>query len=71
MKTKIVEVQDLMRGDMLASGGTVTHSPTAGLHTPNGKVDLGIDGIGRTWNKKTKIAILCQKVAQDSGDQSV
>ncbi len=54
---KQVEAQYLKKGDKLASGGVVTHAPTSGLNTPSGKVDIGIDGFKRTWNKTTLIAI--------------
>lgn len=55
---KQVEAQYLKKGDKLCSGGVVTHAPTVGLKTPKGNVDLGVDGFLRTWNKKTKIAVV-------------
>lgn len=55
---KSVEAQYLKVGDKLCSGGTVTHAPSAGLRTPTGKVDIGIDGFRRTWNKRTEIAVV-------------
>lgn len=55
---KSVQAQYLKKGDVLASGGTVTHEPTSGLNTPSGKVDIGINGFRRTWNKRTEITII-------------
>jgi hypothetical protein len=51
------QVKDLSIGDALQSGGVVTHSPIAGLKTPKGKVELGIDGYLKVWNKYNTIAI--------------
>jgi len=59
---KQVEAQYLKKGDKLASGGVVTHAPTSGLNTPSGKVDIGIDGFKRTWNKKTLIAVVVESL---------
>lgn len=58
MTRKQVEAQTLKVGDKLCSGGTVTHAPSSGLRTPTGKIDIGVDGFRRTWNKRTMIAIL-------------
>lgn len=55
---KHVEAQYLKKGMVLASGGTVTHSPSKGIKTPSGKVDLGINGFLKTWNAKTVITIV-------------
>lgn len=60
MTTKKVEAQYLSVGDVLQSGGTVTHRPSVGIKTPRGKVDLGIDGFLKTWNKTTEIAIVTE-----------
>lgn len=57
---KIVEAQFLSKGDKLASGGVVTHSPSAGIKTPSGKVELGINGYLKVWNKKTLIAVVAE-----------
>ena len=60
MNRKIVQAQYLSIGDKLASGGTVTHRPSVGIKTPPGKVDLGLDGFRKTWNKTTEIAIVTE-----------
>jgi hypothetical protein len=60
MTTKHVEAQYLSIGDKLQSGGVVTHRPSVGIKTPRGKVDLGIDGFRKTWNKTTEIAIITE-----------
>lgn len=60
MNRKQVEAQYLSKGDVLATGEVVTHAPSSGLKTPSGKVDLGVDGFRRTWNKRTKIAVVQQ-----------
>ncbi len=55
---KSVQAQYLKKGDVLATGEVVSHSPSSGLNTPSGKIDLGINGFRRTWNKRTEITIL-------------
>ena len=57
---KLVEAQNLNIGDKLQSGGVVTHRPSAGINTPSGKIDLGINGFKKTWNKRTEIAIIVE-----------
>lgn len=57
MNRKQVEAQFLRKGDKLCSGGVVTHSPSTGIKTPSGKIDLGVNGYLKTWNKRTLIAI--------------
>jgi len=54
---KLVEAQFLKVGDKLSSGGVVTSRPSAGIDTPRGKVDLGVNGYRKTWNKRTLISI--------------
>jgi hypothetical protein len=59
MTTRIVkQAQYLSKGDQLASGGVVTHGPSYGIKTPSGKVELGINGYLKVWNKRTEIAII-------------
>jgi len=59
MERKLVKAKDLEIGMKLAHvKGVVTHRPSSGLKTPSGKVDLGIDGYLKTWNKNAEIAIL-------------
>lgn len=48
---------DLKVGDKLCSGGTVTSRTYCGVKTPYGKVQLGVDGFLKVWNKRTIIAI--------------
>jgi hypothetical protein len=55
-----VQAQNLQVGDKVS--GTrgdriVTHRPSAGVKTPRGKVDLGLDGFRVTWGKTTEITI--------------
>lgn len=53
-----VEARHLHIGDILvATHGTVTHAPSCGISTPRGKVDLGVNGFRKTWNKTTEILI--------------
>ncbi len=56
----IKQAQYLSIGDKLASGGTVTHRPSVGIKTPRGKVELGVDGKLKVWNKTTEIAIVTE-----------
>jgi hypothetical protein len=58
-KTKQVEAQYLSVGDKL-SIGTVTHAPSVGINTPRGKVELGVNGYLKTWNKTTKITVIIE-----------
>jgi hypothetical protein len=60
MTRKHIEAQYLSKGDKLASGGTVTHSPSTGIKTPSGKVELGINGYLKVWNKKTLITVITE-----------
>jgi hypothetical protein len=53
-----VEAQYLKVGDVLQTGEVVTHRPSRGIKTPSGKVDLGVNGYLKTWNKTTKITVL-------------
>jgi hypothetical protein len=53
-----VEAQYLSVGDKLASGGIVTHRPSVGIKTPSGKVEIGVNGFLKVWNKRTPITIL-------------
>jgi len=55
MKKK--QVRDLQVGDQLQSGGVVTHAPIAGLKTPSGKVEFGLDGKLKIWNKYNTVAL--------------
>jgi hypothetical protein len=55
---KNVEAQHLSIGDKLASGGVVTHRPSVGIKTPSGKVELGVNGFLKVWNKRTLITII-------------
>jgi hypothetical protein len=57
MNRKIVQAQYLKKGDVLCSGGTVTHSPSVGIKTPSGKIELGVNGYLKVWNKRTEIAV--------------
>jgi hypothetical protein len=60
MNRKHIEAQYLTKGDKLASGGTVTHSPSRGIKTPSGKIELGINGFLKVWNKKTLITVVTE-----------
>jgi hypothetical protein len=57
------QVQDLKVGDILAStGAKVIIAPSAGLRTPAGKVELGLEypngqQVMRTWQKNMPILI--------------
>jgi hypothetical protein len=55
---KSVEAQYLSIGDKLQSGGVVTHAPSVGIKTPSGKVELGVNGFLKVWNKRTLITII-------------
>lgn len=54
---KLVQAQDLKVGDKLISGGVVTHKPYVDIKTPSRKINLGVNGYLKTWNKTTVIAI--------------
>jgi len=58
MPRTLIEAQNLTIGDKLASGGVVTSSPSVGLRTPSGKVELGVNGFLKVWNKRTKITVI-------------
>lgn len=60
MNRKHIEAQYLTKGDKLASGGVVTHAPSRGIKTPSGKVELGINGYLKVWNKKTLITVVTE-----------
>lgn len=58
-----VRVNDLKTGDTLSSGAKVISSPTAGLMTPKGKVEIGIQYPNgkcavQTWGKFTTVGII-------------
>jgi hypothetical protein len=54
---KFVQAQYLTKGLVLRTGEVVTHSPYVDSKTPSGKVNLGINGFRKTWNKRTLIAV--------------
>jgi hypothetical protein len=56
-RTKKLQVQQLKKGDVLQSGEVVTSSPVAGLNTPRGKMELGINGFLKVWGKYTIISV--------------
>lgn len=57
-RTVRVQAQALRVGDWLVgSGRLVTEAPSAGISTPTGKIDVGIDGYRRTWGKYTQIVV--------------
>lgn len=60
MNRKQVEAQYLSKGDVLCSGGVVTDSPWRDSGLNSQKIYIGIDGFRRTWNKRTKIAVVQQ-----------
>lgn len=60
MNRKYIEAQYLSKGDKLASGGVVTSNPSRGIKTPSGKVELGINGYLKVWNKKTLITVVTE-----------
>lgn len=58
-----IRVSDLKTGDTLSSGAKVISNPTAGVRTPKGKVEIGIQYPNgkcavRTWGKSTTIGIV-------------
>lgn len=59
---KLVQAQYLKKGDILANipNAVVTHSPSVGIKTPRGKVELGVNGYLKVWNKTTEIAIIAE-----------
>lgn len=57
-RTVDVRASQLRVGDWLVgSGRLVTSAPSRGARTPSGKVDVGIDGYGRTWGANTTIRV--------------
>lgn len=60
---KLVQAQYLKKGDRLANipNAVVTHAPSVGIKTPSGKVELGVNGYLKVWNKRTEIAILIEE----------
>lgn len=56
-QTKKVEAQYLSVGDRIATG-VVTHAPSVGIKTPRGKVELGVNGYLKVWNKRTVITVI-------------
>lgn len=65
MKRILVQAQHLKVGQQIAGLGNipqiVTSSPSRGIDTPTGKVDLGVNGFRKTWNARTEIAILVEE----------
>lgn len=53
-----IEAQYLSKGAVLRTGEVVTHAPYADSKTPSGKINLGVNGYRKTWNKKTLIAVV-------------
>lgn len=60
MSRKNTQAQYLSKGDKLATGEIVTHGPSIGYKTPSGKVEIGINGYLKVWNKKTLIAVITE-----------
>ena len=57
--------RSLRVGDyLLGSRRTVTHAPSAGVGTPSGKVELGVDGYKAVWNARTVIQVERAEVGQ-------
>lgn len=59
---KTIRVTDLKTSDMLSGGAKVISSPVAGIRTPRGKVEIGIEysngqRVLRVWNKSTTVGI--------------
>lgn len=54
---KQVEAQYLSVGDKISTG-VVTHAPSVGIKTPSGKVELGVNGYLKVWNKRTVITVI-------------
>lgn len=60
---KTVRVTDLKTGDTLSSGAKVISNPFAGVRTPRGKVEIGIEytngqRVLRIWNKSTTVGVV-------------
>ena len=56
------KVKNLKKGDKLTSGILIVSNPVAGLYTPKGKVEIGVEyPNGNTkvqiWNKETIVNI--------------
>jgi hypothetical protein len=54
------QAQFLQVGDKIATG-TVTHAPYTDTKTPSGKINIGINGIKKTWNKRTEIGVIIEE----------
>lgn len=54
---KYIEAQFLSKDMVLGTGEVITHAPYVDSKTPSGKVNLGVNGYRKTWNKKTLIAV--------------
>lgn len=59
---KEVKVKYLKAGDVLSSGAKITSAPVAGLKTPAGKVEVGVEypnGNKKTqlWGKETTVRL--------------
>lgn len=64
MKLKL-PARSLRVGDyLIASHRTITHAPSAGVGTPSGKVELGVDGFKAAWNARTVIQVERAEVGQ-------
>jgi len=53
-----IEAQYLSKGSVLRTGEVVTHAPYIDSKTPSGKINLGVNGHRKTWNKKILIAVV-------------
>lgn len=66
---KTVRADQLQVGDkLIATNRTVTHAPSAGVKTPTGKVDLGLDGRPNQFWKHTMIIIIRHEVDKERAD---
>lgn len=60
---KKVQVKDLRKGDVLSSGAVITSNPVELVHTPKGKVTIGVrypkesQAYARTWGKYTEVTV--------------
>jgi hypothetical protein len=55
---EVLRVWNLRVGDVLtATGKTVTRDPQVGAMTPSGKVEVGVDGVRKTWGKWTMVRV--------------
>lgn len=62
MNSQTVKVSSLRTGNILLSGAKVISDPIAGLNTPKGMVEIGIEyansqRVLRFWNKSTTVKI--------------